>query len=899
MVHLMRVLVVLSTWRFASTEIHVGWSASLSGRLHVAGKSIHDGYMFWVNSVNNANPPGILVGGVRHSLKVTFYDDKSDYETSKTLYEKLISEDKIDFLLGPYSSGINVHIAPIAHKHKRLMIISAASSRTVYNATIHAYSFGVPSTAAAYTTSALDSLSSSPFPGAKTLFVTTENELFSLLAAEGAINHWKNQLNLTVVAPLQTFSTCEGASSVSKIVANMSAYNPDVIVVSGHYEESLLFARDIFRSTTSSYRPRGMIFTSSGLTQLLRDLPDANLNSVISPAEWHSSLSYNGIKWSSPQAYNEAFLKYLNDPATGAVSETKTSTNQWHAEATAAGIVLQHAVETSGTLDTETVITVLKSMNIITFFGPVKFNSDGQNSGKPMAAVQLQDGNEVLVSPSGPQTPQIRYPIKFGSACIEGVHPGDSFVQDPALVKTISLGGYATTIVLDSLLILEVTVVIVMAIRSGMKRKHRVKSEILEARGQDGQWSNVSQEPSLQGNKLVNLKRVSGSILSLDWMRVKKGRPENRSSNNSSSIRTSSSLDSPCIDVEGSSYAIRPTINNYIQLLTLPAEALQLLSILLIPTDSEDRSDEKILPWMSDSKVLSRITVVDFDFEWYFWIISFIILVWVVYFIIVVSGFAESFMVEKYPVLRVLLMPSEYILILVPSLGFIPGVRVLLKSIQCSVWLPYAYRVLGLEVGVKSGSPEDIVLVLGSNCELHCWQGLHWAIAIVGILLLLAFFPCAIVCIPFSQSMQLAEGNLDILYSYSYFSIWLSLKLALVWLAVFVQVKQPYVFYCVANCILVFMFLTFITGKACSIPWVSYFQALLFGLLSFVSIICTISLDHSNQDSIWPQLVLGFGVGIVLVSYFLWDKRNYQQKFLNPGLGKRSQITAYLQRCMK
>ena len=87
----------------AEPEVRFGAALSLTGSKATEGRLVKDGYDFYVKHINERG--GIKIDGVKHKVSITYYDDESDPKAAVRLTEKLIVEDGIKFLLGPYSSG--------------------------------------------------------------------------------------------------------------------------------------------------------------------------------------------------------------------------------------------------------------------------------------------------------------------------------------------------------------------------------------------------------------------------------------------------------------------------------------------------------------------------------------------------------------------------------------------------------------------------------------------------------------------------------------------------------------------------------------------------------------------------------------------------------------------------
>ena len=92
--------------RLAADEIVLGSAISQTGKYAREGKFYVDAYGLTVDAVNKAG--GVKVGGKPYKLVLKMYDDQSDPNLSVRLFTRLVTSDKVNFLLGPYSSGITI-----------------------------------------------------------------------------------------------------------------------------------------------------------------------------------------------------------------------------------------------------------------------------------------------------------------------------------------------------------------------------------------------------------------------------------------------------------------------------------------------------------------------------------------------------------------------------------------------------------------------------------------------------------------------------------------------------------------------------------------------------------------------------------------------------------------------
>src|SRR6185312_10660153 len=104
----------------ADDTIVLGAAVSLTGKYSTNGKNTKDGDDLAVKTINEKG--GVKVGGKAYTLKVVYYDDESTSARGAQLLERLISQDHVDFVLGPYSSALTKAIAPITEKYKIPMV---------------------------------------------------------------------------------------------------------------------------------------------------------------------------------------------------------------------------------------------------------------------------------------------------------------------------------------------------------------------------------------------------------------------------------------------------------------------------------------------------------------------------------------------------------------------------------------------------------------------------------------------------------------------------------------------------------------------------------------------------------------------------------------------------------
>ena len=172
----------------AAGEITFGGAISKTGRYaEPAGRFVNAYRLF----VDHQNAKGGLLG---RKLNLILLDDKSDKQTAIKLYERLITQEKVDFTLGPYSSGITDAIANILETHKYPTLAPGASSRVLWEKG-RKYIFNQNAVAQKNHKGAIHIARDI---GVKRIAIIGEDTLFPRQSADGAVE-WAKKLGLKVV----------------------------------------------------------------------------------------------------------------------------------------------------------------------------------------------------------------------------------------------------------------------------------------------------------------------------------------------------------------------------------------------------------------------------------------------------------------------------------------------------------------------------------------------------------------------------------------------------------------------------------------------------------------------------------------------------------------------------
>ncbi len=372
----------------AEKVIRIGAAVSETGKFAREGKDTRQGYLLWQDWVNNEYG-GIKVGNERYKVELIMYDDEGNPDTAARLTEKLITEDKVQFLLGPYSSGLTKAASAIAEKYNIIMVEGNGASESLFERGFKNL-FAVLTPAGNYTQSALKLLSEK---GAKTAVLAFEDTPFPRSVGKGA-EKWAKEYGMEVLA---VESYPRDVSDVSAIMSKFKDLNPDVFVGGGHFNDAVLFVR---AAKEMDFNPKAMVITVGPSNPKFVQEMGADANYIIGPTQWERTMKWKGPYFGTAEEYAQRYEKKWGEPPTYQA-----------AESTATALVLQIAIEQAGSLDTDKVREALRNMDITIFYGPIKFDETGKNTAKPMGAIQIQDGKINVIAPPEAAVADLIYPM--------------------------------------------------------------------------------------------------------------------------------------------------------------------------------------------------------------------------------------------------------------------------------------------------------------------------------------------------------------------------------------------------------------------------------------------------------------------------------------------------------
>jgi branched-chain amino acid transport system substrate-binding protein len=359
----------------AQQPIQIGASISITGRDAVQGGYVREGYLLCQKHVNEKG------GVLGRPIQFVIHDDGSDGKTAIRLYEKLITEDKVDAVMGPYGSPVTDVVADVTERHRKLMVAPTAGTASIWTKG-QRYLVMVLSPLEASTEGTIDLAARN---GLKTI------GLIDALARPAIV---KGALELAAKKGLEVViheTYPPGTTDFSAILTKVKAAKPDVLVAGAPPSDAIAITRQM-RELDVNVKMYGAT-PGGGLPDFYKAL-GKTAEFVYAGSYWEPGLPYPG---------NREFVEAYQKEFTRAPS--------FYSAASYAGCqLLADAVRRAGSLDSDKLREELLKVKTKTLFGDFAVDERGFQVGHKAVTVQWQDGRSVLVWPDEVATGKPRFP---------------------------------------------------------------------------------------------------------------------------------------------------------------------------------------------------------------------------------------------------------------------------------------------------------------------------------------------------------------------------------------------------------------------------------------------------------------------------------------------------------
>ncbi len=346
--------------------IKVGITLSLTGKFAPIGNDQKNGYKLWESHVNSR---GGLLG---RKVEVIVYDDKSDPETAKAIYELMIVNKEKDFLFGPYSSPITEAVLPIMEKYNYPLIISGAGADSLWEKN-YKNAIGIYTPSSRVSHGFIELLFKNNI---KKIAVVHADDTHSTYVAKGAVS-WAEKLGLEVLV-FESFK--KDTRDLTYLAKKAKDSGAEALIVGGHLNEAIDMRMAL---KAVNYFPKAY-FTSVG------GALDEYKTRIGYDANYTFASSLFEVRANFPEA-----KKFYHD-----YSSIYKQTPQYHAAlAYAGGQVLEEAIKRAKTFDREKVREALFKMDIITIIGRYGVDKTGKQVRQHVYIIQWRKGKKEIVWP--------------------------------------------------------------------------------------------------------------------------------------------------------------------------------------------------------------------------------------------------------------------------------------------------------------------------------------------------------------------------------------------------------------------------------------------------------------------------------------------------------------------
>ena len=377
-------------------SVVLGAAVSLTGKYSVNGKNTKDGYDIAIARINQMG--GVKVGGKTYKLAVKYYDDESTPARGAQLTERLIQQDGIQFVLGAYSSALTKAMAPVTEKYKIPHVEANGAARELFTEG-YKYLFAVLSTSDYYLRDAVNlaaEVAKEHGRDPKTLKIAMafENDPFSLDVRQGIVEDaTKYGMKILIDDKLPP-----EINDMSATLTKVKAVKPDMLLVSGHEKGATL----VVRQTAEMKVDVPLVATTHCDSAKIAETLGKQAEGVLCGSQWDRHLAYKDKWFGSADDYANAFEK-----------EFKYPTPYQAAESSAAVLVFADAFTRANSFDPQKVRDAIAKTDMMTFFGPIKFDQTGKNTAKPMVLYQVQGGDYKVVAPTKVAETKLIFPRKL------------------------------------------------------------------------------------------------------------------------------------------------------------------------------------------------------------------------------------------------------------------------------------------------------------------------------------------------------------------------------------------------------------------------------------------------------------------------------------------------------
>jgi branched-chain amino acid transport system substrate-binding protein len=377
----------------SENEIRIGTVLSLTGVFAAIGQDEKVALDFMMQRVNSEGGLWVENHSRRLPVRIIIYDDQSDFATSVSLVEKLITQDRIQALLGGSTAPLVEVQRPVAERNKIPYVGQYNIQSWFEGGQVWRYAFSAWPYNSEIGSRIWDWWDSLPVDARPMRVAAITPNLGVSEEQVDAFVQGAKKRGVDVVAQ-ETYDL--QAQDLSGLVLKIKSAKPDVIFDSGFIEDGILFCR---QSIDLGLNAKLFVMPIVAEYNQLANVLGTKVNFLVTSTFWN-----NKMTTPESQELAEFFQNQRGVPAT-AISGSYLTSMQ----------VLFDAIGRASSLDSDAIREAIASTDLMTAMGRVRFDTNQVASTLHVILVQWQNGVQQIVWPNESSTAQLLYPMPYWS----------------------------------------------------------------------------------------------------------------------------------------------------------------------------------------------------------------------------------------------------------------------------------------------------------------------------------------------------------------------------------------------------------------------------------------------------------------------------------------------------
>jgi branched-chain amino acid transport system substrate-binding protein len=376
------------------TVLRVGTTLSQSGMYALQGQQALQGLRLWVDETNAEG--GLFIPELQDALPLQLiaYDDRSRRHDVEQLTEQLITVDRIDFLIGPYSSGLAHAAAALAETYQKVLWNHGGSSDAIMRQGFR-WSVHLPTPASGYFAGLFSCLRSQGAAAARVAIIQRQRGTFSTEVAAGA-RQQAERSGFPTLPPFYYPADPDDSGQMSALGEALATARPAVIIGVGRYEDDVALLRMLAEISLDAVAVAAVAAPMQEFRRDLQELADGSMG----PSQWESrtqvSVDFGPSSTTFVEHFRQGFGQSPDYPA---------------AQAYAAGLILQRCVSLAEACSDAALRTAADSLACRIFYGDFRLDAaTGRQVGHETVLVQWQADEKKVVWPAELAEARLRYP---------------------------------------------------------------------------------------------------------------------------------------------------------------------------------------------------------------------------------------------------------------------------------------------------------------------------------------------------------------------------------------------------------------------------------------------------------------------------------------------------------